>query len=149
MLGMATSQPLTPSQWPPLFKVLCTLLVLGNGIALFSKIAVWMRGNKPSVCTPLNFLFVAGRKSFGAARALDICRVLLELYRLPAISRFGVTILIRRNLPLSCIHFFLFYCLSDERGVNELESHIMEGFQRHRLSPISLQESYKNTLISI
>lgn len=94
---------------------LCTLLVLGNGIALFSKVAVWMRSNKPYV-PPWTFCVWLG-ESFGAARALDICRVLLDLYRLATISRFGVTILIRINLPLSCIHFFLFYCLSDERGL--------------------------------
>lgn len=67
----ATANPITMATF---IQSLCTLLVLGNGIALFSKVAVWMRGNKPSVCTPLNFLCVAGRKFRGGTCSRHLSR---------------------------------------------------------------------------
>lgn len=67
----ATANPITMATF---IQSLYTLLVLGNGIALFSKVAVWMRGNKPSVCTPLNFLCVAGRKFRGGTCSRHLSR---------------------------------------------------------------------------
>lgn len=146
---MATSQPLTPSQWPPLFKVLCTLLVLGNGIALFSKIAVWMRGNKPSVCTPPE-LFVCSWEKVSGRHVLST-----------SVACFWSCIVCRRSPDLGLLSssgeiflylvftFFSFIVSRMNAGLTNWNLIIMEGFQRHRLSPISLQESYKNTLISI
>lgn len=106
----ATANPITmatPSQWPPLFKVYVLYKFWGTVSLYFQKSQCEWGVTSRLYVPPWTFCVWLG-ESFGAARALDICRVLLELYRLPAISRFGVTILIRINLPLSCIHFFSF-----------------------------------------
>lgn len=134
----ATANPITMATF---IQSLCTLLVLGNGIALFSKVAVWMRGNKPSVCTPLNFLCVAGRKFRGGTCSRHLSRafgVVSSASDLPIWGYYPH----QDKYSFILYSLFLFYCLSDERGVTDLESHLMEGFQRHRLGSISLQESY-------